>query len=535
MKLIALCGLASLAGLGYWYVRPTGPPEPQPVRLTAPMPPLTPLAATPRSRFIPSTRRGYYNIDVVGDFSLPATKSITFAGAGRNLHADQDWNKLFRRGFSSIAQTQMIEGAERWTNGMPPRNWRSRLSFDQRALILYNNYFMDPFGQEWVQNVDRAQTALYRTPPGARTTRTTLYQAAMELQGSCVGFGDCPPNGMRNTFSKIYVDIENQGAAASTPNGQEQTNLFAYLVQTMRAFASPQTQIGTVGPVVYNGFGYARPRDYSAQPDPLWTLPVRQTATSRQRGLPDELVGKALRDVVDFQMPGSYYYFPDFDYSASHTAEMDRHWLAGLLGEQEANARLSPKKRIAWHWLFNSQSAAFANSGKAEHPAPPAIAEGTAIFYWFTGAYGAVLWDDQINLTPDQPLNSNPALRGTGNDRHYACYEHYMHGLWRLFKHHGDFFDGQETYLNETTDCSYDGGQTWVAYNASQLKVRNVPIVRAIVNGNQILVAAAKPYARPGQTSRVLVRYIRNGYAFYSEITLTGDEIYLGRATMPRA
>ena len=74
-----------------------------------------------------------------------------------------------------------------------------------------------------------------------------------------------------------------------------------------------------------------------------------------------------------------------------------------------------------------------------------------------------------------------------------------------------------------------------MAYNASQLKVRNVPIVRAIVNGNQILVAAAKPYARPGQTSRVLVRYIRNGYAFYSEITLTGDEIYLGRATMPRA
>lgn len=535
MKVLALCGLLGLTGFGVWYARPAGPTEPTPVRLTGAMPPLTTLTPTPRARFTPTTRRGYYNLDVVGDFTLPPTKSITFAGAGRNLTVEQDWSKLFRRGFSSILQTHMVEGKERWTNGLPPAGWRSRLTFDQRGLILYNNYFVDPFGQQWVQNVGQSQAALYRTPPGGRTTRATLYQAAMELQGSCVGFGDCPSSGLRNTFSKVYIDIENEGAAPSTPNGQEQLNLFTYLVRTIREHATPQVLIGSAGPIVHNGLGYARTQDYNAQPDPLWTQPVRQTATSRQRGMPDDLVGKAYRDVVDFQMPGSYYYYPDFDYSASHTAELDRHWLAGLLSEQEVNAKLSPKKRIAWQWVFNSQSAAFPNSGKAEHPAPPAVAEGTAIFYWFTGAYGSVFWDDHINLTPDQPLNNDPALRGTGNDRNYACYEHYIHGLWRLFKHHTDLFNGRETYLNETTDCSYDGGKTWVAYNAAQLKKLNLPFVRAIVNGNQILVVASKAYARSGQQTPVMVRYVKDGYAFYASLALQGDEIYLGRATMPRS
>lgn len=532
MKVLALCGLLGLTGAGVWYAQPHGPADPTPVRLTGSMPPLTTLTPTPRTRFAPTTRRGYYNLDVVGDFTLPATKSITFAGAGRNLTVEQDWSKLFRRGFSSIAQTHMVEGKERWTNGFPPAGWRSRLAFNQRALILYNDYFTGPFGLEWARDGNKGPSTQYRTAPGARTSRNTVFQSAMELQGSCVGFGDCPPGGMQNTFSKVYIDIEN--GTLSPQNEQEQGNLMVYLYSTIKQYASPQTELGTVWPVVHNSFGYSRSSDYTARPDELWTQPVRHTATSRQRGLPDNLLGKSVGDVVDFQMPGTYFFYPDFDYTIAHTADNARHWLASLMGEQEVNARLSTKKRIAWQWLFNTQSSDFPNSAKAEHAAPPAVAEGIGIFYWFGGAYGSVFWDDQGSLTPDQPLNNDPALRGTGNDRNYACYEHYIHGLWRLFKHHADLFDGRETYLNEATECSYDGGRTWVGYTANQLKTRDLPFVRAIVNGNQILVAATKPYGKSGQQTPVQVRYIKNGYAFYASLTLNGDEIYLGRATMPR-
>ncbi|QJD79137.1 hypothetical protein [Spirosoma rhododendri] len=532
MKVLALCGLLGLTGVSVWYAQPHGPADPVPVRLTGSMPPLTTLTPTPRTRFTPTTRRGYYNLDVVGDFTLPATKSITFAGAGRNLTVEQDWSKLFRRGFSSIVQTRMVNGKERWADGFPPAGWRSRLTFNQRALILYNNYFTEPFGLAWAQDGNKGPSTLYQTPPGARATRNTLYQSAMELQGSCVGFGDCPPGGMQNTYSKIFVDIEN--GSLRPENEQEQGNLMVYLYSTLKRYASPKTEVGTVWPVVHNSFGYSRSSDYVARPDELWTQPVRHTNTSRQRGLPDNMLGKTVGDVVDFQMPGTYYFYPDFDYTIPHTADNARHWLASLMGEQEVNARLSTKKRIAWQWLFNTQSSDFPNSGKAEHAAPPAIAEGIGIFYWFGGAYGSVFWDDQDALTPDQPLNPDPALRGTGNDRNYACYEHYIHGLWRLFKHHGDLFDGRETYLNDATECSYDGGRTWVGYNANQLKTRDLPFVRAIVNGDQILVAATKPYAKPSQQTPVQVRYVKNGYAFYASVTLNGDEIYLGRATMPR-
>ncbi|QJW90715.1 hypothetical protein HNV11_15665 [Spirosoma taeanense] len=533
MKVFALFLLASLAGLGIWYVQLSQPAEPTAVRLQGSLPPQISLTPTPRAHFSPTTRKGYYNIDAIGDFTLPATKTITFCGAGRNLHVQQDRSKLFRRGFTSIEQTRMIEGVEIWTNGMPPQNWHSSLQPSQRALILYQNYFADAFGLDWARNSEQARDMLYQNPPGARSNnRNTLYQASMELRGGCVSFGDCPPGDMKSTFSKIFLDIENEGT--SLGNRQEQANLYTFMMKTLKENVSQKTEIGSIAPVPHNSFGNSRAEHYTAGPDWLWNMPARQTASSKQRGMPDAIVGKSYADYADFQMPGTYYLFPDFDYSASHTGDGDRHWLASLLAEQEVNRKLSPKKRIAWHWLFNTQSSDYPNSGKAEHPAPPAIAEGMGIFYWFTGAYGVLFWDDHKDLTPDQPSHTDSAQKGLGNDRNYACYEHYLHGLWRLFRHHGDLFNGRETYLNEATECSFDGGQSWLKYNANQLKTRNLPFVRAIVNGNQILIAATKAYDLPNQTSQVMVRYVENGYNFYTTLTLKGDEISLGRATMNR-
>lgn len=537
MKLIALGLVASLAGLGFWYTHPAALPDPVAVPLQGPVPAQTALSPTPRARFTPTTRKGYYNIDVVGDFRLPATKTVTFCGAGRNLHVGQDRDKLFRRGFSSINQTHMIPQVEIWVDGFPAKGWRSSLQPSQRAWIVYQDYFANSFGLGWGRNGNLAGEVTFKPPATgtapARTNRNTMFQAAMELQGGCVGFGDCPPGGMQSTYGKIFLDIENEGVSGE--NQQEQANVYTYMIKTIKEHVSPQTEVGSIAPVPHNSFGNSKAEHYTVNPDWLWNRPARHTTTSRQRGMPDDIVGKAYADYTDFQMPGTYYLYPDFDYSAPHTGDGDRHWLASLLGEQEVNLKLSTKKRIAWQWVFNTQNSEYNGSAKADHPAPPAVAEGMAIFYWFTGAYGVLFWDDHKDLVPDQPSPGDPNLRGLGNDRNYACYEHYIHGLWRLFSHHGSVFNGRETYLNDATECSYDDGKTWLKYNANQIKTRDLPFVRAIVNGNQILVAATKTYARPDQTSRVLMRYVQNGYRFYTTISLKGDEIFLGRATMSRA
>ena len=525
MKLIALLFAASLTGASIWVWQRT-PPNPVAVELQGPIPKQTKLASTPRTQFIPNIRKGYYNIDVVGDFTAPSTKKIIFNGAGRNLHVQQDRTKLFRRGFTAVDKSRMVPNIEIWGGEYPPPGWKSQLSIPQRSLIIYQNYFRDGFGLAWAADNGKAPETIYKTASTAPDRKD--LQIASELRGTCVGFGDCPAD-WQNTFGTIILDIENN---YGIKHEQEQANLYTFMMKTLKENASPQTEIGSIDPSPHNSYGYSRAKDYTASIDANCVMPAKHTATSRQRGMPDDIVGKSYDDYTDFYMPGTYYLYPELDYSARHVYDGDRHWLAALLGEQEVNMKLSPKKRIAWQWLFNTQNADFPKSAKAEHPAPPAVAEGMAIFYWFTGAYGTLLWDDFNELTPDKPSPTDPNEQGTGNDRNYACYEHYIHGLWRLFKHHSDLFNGKETYLNEATDCSYDGGKTWYKYNANQLKTRDLPFVRAIVNGNQILVAATRAYAKPKQRSQVMLRYIQNGYNFYTTINLKGDEIFLGRATM---
>lgn len=524
LAVVFLGGVALIANQLHIIPDPAGQP------LVGSIPAPTPLVTTPRGRFTPTTRKGYWNIDVVTDFTLPATKSVTFAGAGRNLHVAQDWSKLFRRGFSAIEQTRMEPGSERSDAPRTPPGWKSRLKQSQRALIVYQNYFGEPFNIEWGKNQEKAPQMWYLRPNGDPNWRNSLYSAAAELAGGCVGFGDCPPTTMKSTFGLIFWDIENDGI--SLPNRQEQANIYTYITKTLHDNSSPGTMVGSIAPVPYNGFGYSKASGYAAGADWLWNTPARHTATSRQRGMPDAIVGKSFADYADFQMPGTYYMYPEMDYSQEHNRDDSRHWLAALLSDQEICRKLSPKKRIAWQWLFNQQNGDFANNARAIHPAPPAIAEGTAIFYWFTGADGVLFWDDQRDLTPDQPSPADPEQKGLGNDRVYAAYEHYVHGLWRLFRHHADLFDGKETYLNENTDCSFDGGQMWFKYNANQLKVKKLPFARAVVNGNQIVVAASMPYAKLGEVTKLNLRYVENGYQFYTDLTLTGDEIYLGRATM---
>ena len=495
------------------------------------LPAETPLTPTPRSQFTPTTRKGYWNIDVVDDFTLPKTRSITFCAAGRNLSLGKNWDKLFRRGFSTIDRTRMIwdEEIARDPNRMPP-GWKSRLSFEQRADGVGQHHFrLAPFNIPWARDGNLAAQTYFRPMPGNPDKLNNIYSAIQGLAGSCQLYNDCPNGRDKNGYGKVFFDIENEGVRDE--NLQEQANLYTYFTKAMRDIADPRTMIGSIGPIPHSGFGYSRAMDYTATPFPLWNMKAKQTATSRQRGMPDNIVDKSFSDNIDFQMVGTYFVYPDFDYTITHTGDADRHWLAGILSEQEYNMRLSGKPRLGYVWMFNTQGP-FNNSHKASNPAPPRVAEGAGIFYWMTGAYGCVFWDDHNELKPDQPSPTDPETSGTGNDRVYACYEHYIHGLWRMFKHHGDLFTDDAVFLNQQTECSYDGGQNWYKYNANEVKTRGLPFARAMIKDDQILIAASMPYAKPTQKTSLMVRYVDKGYRFYTTIRLNADEIYLGRATM---
>ncbi|TAE28104.1 MAG: hypothetical protein EAZ91_14990, partial [Cytophagales bacterium] len=280
----------------------------------------TPLQPTPRQPFTPTPAsvRGYWNIDVVGDFTLPRTKSITFSGAGRNLHVAQDWSKLFRRGFSSIEQSRMTTDEIRTPFDPKPAGWRSRLTSDQRALIIYQDYLLPlPFNIPWAKQGDLAPFTYFEQPNGSPTPRQDLQSAMGELSGGCATFGDCDLSGNRSTFSKIFFDLENEGVRFE--NRQDQANLYAYKVWKLRQAVSPNTEIGGIGPVPHNSFGYSRSSDYAVTtPDWLWITGAQHidATNTRGRGMPDALLGKSFGEQVDFAMPGTYFLSGDFDYNA---------------------------------------------------------------------------------------------------------------------------------------------------------------------------------------------------------------------------
>ncbi len=308
MKVVSIIIMTSLASAGIWLWHRT-PPVPPGIVLQAPLPAQTTLTPTPRSEFTPTTRKGYYNIDVVGDFTLPATKKLIFAGSGRNLHVQQDRTKLFRRGFSAVDILHMVPDVEIWHDINVPPGWKSPLTIDQRAFILYRNYFLDSFNLPWAADNTKATEVIYKLPPSAPETRNNLYQACKELDGTCYRFGDCGPtyDSWRGTIGTVVLDIENNYGIS---NEQEQANLYTFMMKNLKKSFSPQTEIGSVDPLAHNGYGYSRAIDYTAGPDLILNLPAKQTATSHQRGMPDDIVGKSYHDYADYLMAGTYFLPP---------------------------------------------------------------------------------------------------------------------------------------------------------------------------------------------------------------------------------
>jgi hypothetical protein len=212
--------------------------------------------------------------------------------------------------------------------------------------------------------------------------------------------------------------------------------------------------------------------------------------------------GKNFKDFIDFQTPGGYIIDDNLKY---------KNGIYMILADQEVNARWSNIPRIPIQWAFTTPP--------SWTPLPLKLAEAMPIFTLMSGAKGLWLWDDISTMMPNKPNQYNL-------QRNFASYEAYIAGLYRLSKHNAIF---EADYKAIIPEVSFDGGNKFYQYNAAELYEKGLPIVRAIVTKDRILVAGQNPNPKNvGETKQLVVKYGK----WKDIITLKNDDIYLGEAKL---
>jgi len=532
---------------------------------------------TPRHTFTPTTTRGVYNPANIPQFAAPATKKLIWMGAGRNYFTATS-DDVFDYGFTHLVQNCMVDGVEYYSNiGAIPPGYVSPIPPEKRVLVMGGSYYtQDAFGLLWANDYNQYAAAYFENVSGKPNhPDNSAYNAIWRNLGGAIseigGFGALY-NESAFPYAIVLDDVENDGDGDES-FWQEHVNLKLHQLRKLKLVMGSGTLLLCHDTRAFNCYSDPKASHYSSDPNhAMWDAQAKLTSSSTGRGMPVDNHNRIVRDQPDRNHAGNYYYdwelLPEGTYNTTAYAQSQGYpttltlnhqtgvnWLCNLLANQEVNDIRSPKKRIAWVWLFNNDGFVHlkkryprldsgyieADNSYPDIPLTPEMAEGSAVWLFFTGAEGLVLWDNVANLggTAQSPVTIsntyNSSYTGQAIDRLYAVYEHYLHGLWRLFNHHADMFDGTETYLNQNTDLSFDGGTSWHKYNAVQLKELGLPFARAIVKGNQILVCAQKPYADDAYTEAFLIRYNTGGYNFQATITLTGKGVWLKRATMPLA
>jgi hypothetical protein len=183
-------------------------------------------------------------------------------------------------------------------------------------------------------------------------------------------------------------------------------------------------------------------------------------------------------------------------------------WLYRICRAAEVNNRLAPVPGIG-----------YVTHGWAEFGYPreqwgalrPDIMEGLAIWQFMLGGQGIGVWSENVDI-------------GTGGIvRDY--YEALLVGLYKISRHN-DLRTGARTFY--TLPYSLDGGRTWIEEDIFATEKAKRPVVRGLLKGDELLVAACDPTLFEG-TRTVRVRF--NDWV--DEITLRPYQTYLGRATLP--
>jgi hypothetical protein len=136
--------------------------------------------------------------------------------------------------------------------------------------------------------------------------------------------------------------------------------------------------------------------------------------------------------------------------------------------------------------------------GKAIYgnPISERLAEATAIFPFFSGADGLWLWETSKDRRKTNETDVLPAYRG------------FFQGLKRISAFSGFFEGDYSLHIPETAHAAFS---------------KKLPVWRAVVKNNEILIAAQNPYAKPGVKTTLTIKY----EGWKKEIKLNDNEVYL--------
>lgn len=519
-----------------------------------------------------------YNWQQFPTFTAPSGKKVIFSGAGR-LSSETSVSSafsnfsIFDRGFTHLNHNQMtLNEKQGGTNSTAPSSvsWTANLPKSKRAYISslgeWNND--STLNLKWVLGAKESGVAkedpfydYYENSTAPNMQWGIKALPGYKLSNGDLVFGSFPTGyGGLDSYDIICWDIEIGGnrTSASTSDlfsgspglslspllskfQQATANRYNYLLQQTKAQTS-STWVGSYDTgAPFNTYGQTPRSAYDTSPNmDVWSQTVNN-ADATNRNMPSSLNGTTMSDHLDFITPSAYFQIAaEFSKgsTADHYSETSgvKNWLANLLGTQEVNTLKSSKPRIPFYWLFREEDTK--NYPTQSNEIPSVAAEANAIFPWFTGISGLILWDDQAI--------------GVNTYRVYSGYEHFLHGLYRLFYNHKDMLEGSPTYLQKDTEfkvTSISNGNShtiesgnlnkWTSDNdiggsnksdANIMKTKKLPFVRAIIKDCDILVTACYPYADANTQTAVTIKYDALGWS--GTFTLNGDEVYLGRATM---
>jgi len=205
-------------------------------------------------------------------------------------------------------------------------------------------------------------------------------------------------------------------------------------------------------------------------------------------------------DLLDIVAPSAYFFYDYPDDPASDQSAWDNasHWLAYLIFQVEANSAWTDKPLMIFEWM-KFHDAVYPEGRNIR----PFMAEGAAIFTFMSGANGLWLWTHEANGNAGDPNWS------------YANYEWFTKGLYRLSRCNS-FFEGPHEF--------------WAPKDPVTLWQENGPVMRGVIRGHRMLVAAQNPHAADDETSDLNVVYHN---ATLGHITLTGREIKLEVYDLP--
>ena len=266
---------------------------------------------------------------------------------------------------------------------------------------------------------------------------------------------------------------------------------------------------------------------------------------------PEDLYGKSLKDLAPVSNGEWYTVYEDWlpqdsvitnasgnpipNGTVDHYQSGSRHWFAALaaLGEVGAlNSRpgqllgvnvnihnlgahgtnydvSSPDITPSW---YNAAVATF------KIPLPRFGVEAMAVATAFLGFKMVSNWhDDGVGVPPEIPGSQVSSDWNQDLDMRNLTYYHASQA--RLFGQAatvegqpitvGDLLDGNEIYLRDKTEVSYDGGASFEALRGFERKVRRLPFVYQIVNEpmHRVATFAIKPYGASDATGSVIARY----------------------------